>query len=594
MATLTRPWPTRKARGRALYSVVTPLLAGGTMLGASLLPWLIDPLGRALPAWHLPVDIGWQLHSTLFSYGLLCLLCSLYAFFISYLTHKTILPPPRRDSGLPLSASPSASPKGRYNKPVGTGVSSANDAGHQNEEPLSVLTSHACSDVLPQTGQTSSPYDSQIPTPESHPPSLPTQPNHTALRTHSTLAGLLCLMPICLFFTQYLFIDMNSIAQLAQHEFQALFIQKHFGYRIAAPFIPIRPDTFDPSTLNGRLTLLLDQIQPGLYLPFLGTFCLIGKGLTPSPQRRPVGTGVSSANDAGHQNRRDRAFPCPPLSAPAYHALPVRTDRPGRFPNPKIPTPERLALFRTPLPLIICFILLLMVLGRGPAALACRFQAKHLLFTGDYANALIWFDRASMLNPSLEQLSTYHTERGQALYYLYPTQHSLESQAYLAGFYLTQEDYLSAYQELTAARQQNMRAPTPSWLINELDITLTRLAEMQHPLSGPPALRAHRDLPSITWLNRLIHIDPSNVYAHYTLGRIKYDIYDFTACEKQMLSVINLSSNPNILSSAYTYLSLSSEAQGNYVQARDYLFKAQDLDPSHRNNTAREEMSGLH
>jgi hypothetical protein len=117
---------------------------------------------------------------------------------------------------------------------------------------------------------------------------------------------------------------------------------------------------------------------------------------------------------------------------------------------------------------------------------------------------------------------------------------------------------------------------------------------MQHPLNGTPTQRAYKDLPSITWLKTLVHTDPNNVYAHYTLGRIAYDTHDFTACEKQMLTVMALSPNPNILSSVYTYLSLSSEVQGNYVKAREYLFKAQDLDPAYRNNTAREEMSGLH
>jgi hypothetical protein len=145
-----------------------------------------------------------------------------------------------------------------------------------------------------------------------------------------------------------------------------------------------------------------------------------------------------------------------------------------------------------------------------------------------------------------------------------------------------------------AARQQSVVTTTPSWLTAELSITLTRLAEMQHPLNGTPVQRASKDLPSIAWLNTLTHADPNNVYAHYTLGRIAYDIHDFTACEKQMLSVMALSSDPNILSSVYTYLSLSSEAQGNYVKARDYLFKAQEFDTAYRNNTAREEMSGLH
>ena len=241
---------------------------------------------------------------------------------------------------------------------------------------------------------------------------------------------------------------------------------------------------------------------------------------------------------------------------------------------------------------IACFTLLLIVLGRGPAALACRFYAEHLLVLGDYTNALTWLDRASMLNPSLEQLAAYHIERGQAWYYLHPTQPSIESQVYLADFYLTQEDYLSTYQKLLAARQQSVA--TPSWLLDELSITLTRLAEMHHPLRGSPAQMLQRDPPSIIWLNALTHIDSNNVYAHYTLGRIAYDTYNFTTCEKQMLAVITLSSDASVLSSAYTYLSLSNEAEGHYAQARDYLFTALAYDPAYRNNTAREEMSGLH
>src|SRR5579859_6478392 len=83
-----KPTPTSTCarRGLALYGVIMPLLAGCTMLSASLLPWLIDPLGKAFSAWQLPIDIGWQVRSGIFSYGLLCLCCGLYAFFIAYRT----------------------------------------------------------------------------------------------------------------------------------------------------------------------------------------------------------------------------------------------------------------------------------------------------------------------------------------------------------------------------------------------------------------------------------------------------------------------------------------------------------------------------
>jgi len=458
-----------------------PLLAGGAMLAASYLPWLIDPLGQTFPAWQLPVDIGWQLRSDLFSYGLLCLFCALYAFFIAYLClHRDRAGPcPNRVREI-------------YCDPLGM-----------------------C--VLP-TGERGSAL---------------------SLRRHSILAGLLCLVPIGVFFTQYLFVDMGSMALLARHEFQSLFIQGHFGYHTAAQFIPLRPDTLDPSTLNGRLALLLDQIQPGLYLPFLGAFCLI-RG------QRNVGTGLAPVRSwMAYVNQTGRDVPSPCVF--------------GQGPALSLRCVGQMWKCRRVV-ILICFVLLLIVLGRGPAALACRFQAEHLLATGDYGDVLVWLDRAAMLNPSLDQLSAYHIERGQAWYYLHPTQLSIESQIYLAATYLKQNDYLSAYQTLMVARQQSLETPAPSWLVAELSITVTKLAEMQHPLNGAPEQRVHKDLPSIVWLNTLIRIDPNNVYAHYTLGRVEYDIHDFTACEEQMLSVITLSYDPDIRSTAYTYLAWSSES----------------------------------
>ena len=83
------------------------------------------------------------------------------------------------------------------------------------------------------------------------------------------------------------------------------------------------------------------------------------------------------------------------------------------------------------------------------------------------------------------------------------------------------------------------------------------------------------------------------LYAHYMLGRIQYDLQDYNQCEVQMLTVLNMGQENNIASSAYTYLALSHIGQGDSIAARQYLFKAQELDPAYRNNIAREEASGL-
>ena len=63
---------------------IIPAVAGCVMIGASLLPWLTDPLQGNYSAWKLPIDIGWQFHVAIVNYGLLCLCCALYAFCVSY------------------------------------------------------------------------------------------------------------------------------------------------------------------------------------------------------------------------------------------------------------------------------------------------------------------------------------------------------------------------------------------------------------------------------------------------------------------------------------------------------------------------------
>jgi tetratricopeptide (TPR) repeat protein len=237
-----------------------------------------------------------------------------------------------------------------------------------------------------------------------------------------------------------------------------------------------------------------------------------------------------------------------------------------------------------------CILVLLVLLGRTPAAVVCNYQAQRLLAQGDYAKALNWLDRAEKLNPSLSQLSSYHIERGHAWYFLHPGQPTTDSQVYLAAFYRQQNDFLSSYQELLAARQ---RAPGTQWVLDEFAVTLERLAEMPHPLNGAPRLRVNREESSLTWLYQLSQADPPNVYAHYMIGRIQYDLRDYNQCEVQMRAVLSVNQEMGIASSAYTYLALSSFEQGDLTGGRQYLLNAEALDPSYRNNTAREERSGL-
>ena len=68
---------------------IIPIVSGCIMLVSSVLPWIIDPLLGNVSAWKLAVDIGWQVRTGVFSYGLLCFLFALYTFLVALASVKT-------------------------------------------------------------------------------------------------------------------------------------------------------------------------------------------------------------------------------------------------------------------------------------------------------------------------------------------------------------------------------------------------------------------------------------------------------------------------------------------------------------------------
>ena len=354
-------------------------------------------------------------------------------------------------------------------------------------------------------------------------------------------AGLLCLIPVALFLLQYLCIDVSEINHLYQHKIQILLLQQHFDYRITNQLSPIDPFILDISTIHGRLQLLIDQASVGLLLPCLSAWMLI--------DYKRLLRQVASKKQ------------------------------------------HKLNWFAS-----ILMLVLLVVLGRAPAGMVCEYQAKASLAEGNYAQALVWLDRAFILNPALNQVAYYHIERGQALYFLHPDQQSDDSHAYLAFTYRKQGDYLDAYQELLVVWHSQH---TSSWVVSEVSITLERLSEYTQKPRGqgqpiaPPITRLDNDESALPWLQLLTQVDPTNVYGHYVIGRIQYDLHNYTASMAQMSMVIQLSSDSDVQSSAYTYMALSDAGQGDYVDERALLFQALQLDPNYRNSTAREELSGL-
>jgi tetratricopeptide (TPR) repeat protein len=132
------------------------------------------------------------------------------------------------------------------------------------------------------------------------------------------------------------------------------------------------------------------------------------------------------------------------------------------------------------------------------------------------------------------------------------------------------------------------------WLVDQMSVILMQLATVSLPHPTTASLqRPAEDSAALAWFNQLLDVDRNNIFGQYMVGRIQYELHNYSQCEAAMRRVIALSQSTNVLSSAYTYLALSSDGQGDYAEARTYLLQAVSLDPKYRNNTAREELSGL-
>ncbi|WP_151754211.1 tetratricopeptide repeat protein [Dictyobacter vulcani] len=471
MVTSNRPWSARRCWEP--YRVIIPGSAGVGMLIASVFPWFTDPSGTRLTAWQLPVDLGWQLRSGMFNYGLLCTCCALYIFFVTHQTWQIL--------------------RAQY-----------------SADPTYLLAAPRVS-----------------------------------LTRNYIMAGLACLLPMGLFLFQFLCADMLTIAEVTRQQIQLELARTHLGYQSTPEFTPILPFTLHQSHMLGRFAILTNQLGMGWFLPLISLAILFTA----------------------------RIF------------LPLRI-RLSELAFPLLPSERR----RRAWLLGIAGLFALLIFGRAPAALASQAQADHLLSVGEYANALNWLDHARTLNPSLEETLDYHIARGNAWYFLHPHQPNAESDVYLGNYYRTQNDIYSAYQALQNSWSKYAHT---SWLRDEVSLSLTQMAELSHPLRSIPRAALTNNEPALPWLTELLKLDATNFYAQFTVGRILYDLRDDAGCEMHMRMVLTLSASPEMQSAAYTYIALSRFDAGDINNAREYLYKAQDLDPAYRNNTARQRMSGM-
>jgi tetratricopeptide (TPR) repeat protein len=358
----------------------------------------------------------------------------------------------------------------------------------------------------------------------------------------STLAAWLCLAPPLLLLVQYVMVDMGAVNQLAQQKIQMLLVVSHYGYKVANQLLPLKPFTVDISTFQGRLILLVDQLSVGFLLPCASAWMLF------------------SYKQSKHT-------------------------------SPSIKHRKRMVIAG------IVIIVLLLSPGRAFAGIVCEKYARGLLVGGNYAKALSWMDAAATFNPSLNEVAFYHIDRGQALYYLYPDQQSNDSRVYLAFTYQQQGDKLDAYQQIVALWFTGSNPP--SFVRDEISLTLEQLTEgtgllktQDSTLDANPSALKHDEV-AMLYLQLLVQVDPRNIYGQYMIGRIDYDVHNYVACKEQMATALQLSGDADFQSSVYTYMALSDAGLGDYASERALLLAAVRFDPSYRNNTAREELSGL-
>lgn len=354
-------------------------------------------------------------------------------------------------------------------------------------------------------------------------------------------AGIICLLPTILFLLQYLYTDLSAIAVLAQHKNQMLLLVKHFGYSTGSNLFPLKAFTIDISNVLGRFQLLVDQMQLGVLITLPGFWLLLNLKRS-------------------------------------HHPIAVKKQSKYRWLAGGL------------------LLLFLVIAGKAVGGDWCVKQAGDAINQGKYSDALQWLDTATYFNPSFKQVLFFHIERGQALYMMNPNQQTIDSQVYIASSLINQYDYQKAYQQMLPVWQTKTIA---SWMTEELRSTLesmvesTSAAQIQH-LPRTSEFIVKRDDTALPWLRSLLEVEPGNVYGQYMLGRIEYDLQEYALSKAQFAIVLHMGTDTNLQSSILTYMALSDAGMGNYIGERQLLLQAVQFDPDYRNNTAREELSGLH
>jgi tetratricopeptide (TPR) repeat protein len=219
---------------------------------------------------------------------------------------------------------------------------------------------------------------------------------------------------------------------------------------------------------------------------------------------------------------------------------------------------------------------LAILLGRGAFANYIASSAEQASQAGEYSRATQLFDYAQRLNPLLRFNANFEQGLGRALGASGDSGSALAlyAQSKALG---TQGDTVDQLADLQQAAEL---APSNLVIVQELISQARKSALITNNRGLMQAIvsQPYGDLPA----------------AHYALGRILYKGGDFDHAINQMVRTIQLTNDPNVRSSAYTYISLSEQAMGRDAAARSHLLTAITLDTEYNNSLARSLAAGLY
>ncbi len=244
----------------------------------------------------------------------------------------------------------------------------------------------------------------------------------------------------------------------------------------------------------------------------------------------------------------------------------------------------------------------LVILARAPMGILLQYAGKTALSEGDYSAALDFFAKAQALDPNLSALPAYREARGKALYEL-AFRDTPDATIYLTSQYLDLGDFTDAWQQSAGLLQKYPAdsvvryqvATSLEMYVAYFDRNYLTPVEDQVAYNRPQSLLGLPTLEAgLPWLERLIQLQPNNVFAYYTHGRMLFTSHAYEFAQRDFEAVIRLTSDNDMRSTAYTYIALSRAGMGDYVGERAMLSKALALDTGFYNTTARQAASGLH